>query len=67
VNILLPARNIVLESYNDKDNFNASGMYVLIKHYCPWKEHLYAIEEEKGQKGLIKFVFFESNEGNYRI
>ena len=66
--ILLPARNIVLESYNDKDNFNACGMYVLIKQSCPWREHLYAIEEEKGEKGLIKYVFFEAaSEGNYRI
>jgi uncharacterized UPF0160 family protein len=66
--ILLPARKIVLESYNDKDNFNTCGQYVLMKQYCPWPSHLYAIEEEKGEKGLIKYVFFESEgEGNFRI
>jgi uncharacterized UPF0160 family protein len=43
-------------------------MYVLIKQSCPWREHLYAIEEEKGDKGLIKYIFFEVKaEGNYRI
>jgi len=66
--ILLPARNIVLQSYNDKDNFNASGMYIKLNHFCPWAAHLKMIEEEKGEKGLIKYVFFEaSTEGNWRI
>ena len=51
VNIRLPAYNIVLDCWNDKEQFHPSGQYLLFENHCPWKEHLNTIETQLEQKG----------------
>lgn len=34
---------------------------------CPWKSHLYTIEEETKNEGQILFVFFQDDRGMYRV
>lgn len=34
---------------------------------CPWKDHLFDIEEETDKKGLIKYVFFKDERGMIRV
>ncbi|CAI2364361.1 unnamed protein product [Moneuplotes crassus] len=55
-----PAYNIVKESFEKRKEFHESGELVHFDQFCPWKSHLYKLEEETKNEGLIKFVFFKS-------
>ena len=62
-----PAFNIVKEAFDSREEFHKSGELVYFKQFCPWKSHLYKLEEDNKIKGLIKFVFFQSMDGMYRV
>jgi uncharacterized UPF0160 family protein len=34
---------------------------------CPWKDHLFTLEEELELKPLIKFVLFSDTNGKWRV
>lgn len=34
---------------------------------CPWKQHLYDLEEQLDMKTLIKFVIYPDNSGKWRV
>ena len=36
-----------------------SGEIIKLPCYCPWKEHLFELEEEKGTNPLPKYALFE--------
>ena len=40
---------------------------LLLNQACPWKDHLFDIEEENKKEELIKFVFFKDDRGLFRI
>ena len=42
-----PARDIVAASLDGRAAVHASGQIVKLTGFCPWKEHLYEMEEEK--------------------
>lgn len=65
--IVRPAYNIVKEAFEARKEFHESGELIYFKKSCPWKSHLYKIEEETDNKGLIKFAFFQSHDGMYRV
>lgn len=46
----LPARKIVEAAVADRCNVDASGAVISLQP-CPWKEHLFMIEEELGIQG----------------
>ena len=54
----LPAREIVERSFEDRRKFHESGALLLLDRSCPWKSHLSAIEEERGQSGEVLFVMY---------
>lgn len=31
----------------------------MLRHFCPWKEHLYDLEAEQGIEGQILYVLYE--------
>eukprot|EP01124_Arcella_intermedia_P004396 TRINITY_DN124_c0_g1_i2.p1 TRINITY_DN124_c0_g1~~TRINITY_DN124_c0_g1_i2.p1 ORF type:complete len:332 (-),score=81.00 TRINITY_DN124_c0_g1_i2:26-1021(-) len=63
----LPARNIVLQSFQQRTSHHPSGEIVVLDKFCPWNSHLLDIETESGLKGLTKYVLFQDNSGQWRV
>ena len=55
----LPGRAVVEESLRQRYDVDASGEIVKLISYCPWKEHIYDLEEELQISPLIKFCLYE--------
>ena len=53
-----PARKLVLDAWEKREEFHSSGEFLWFPRSCPWKGHLFRIEEEKEMVGHTKFVFF---------
>ena len=52
VMVRLPAYNLVKRAFDDRENFHASKQILLMDGQgSPWKEFLFALEEEEGCKG----------------
>ncbi|KAK9869217.1 hypothetical protein WA026_002967 [Henosepilachna vigintioctopunctata] len=62
-----PARKIVLQSMERRNEVHSSGEIFVLEERCPWKDHIYNIEEELGIQGLIKFVIFHDMGGSWRV
>lgn len=43
----LPARSIVQSALDKRTSVDPSGCVLKLDRYCPWKEHLFEIEEER--------------------
>lgn len=54
----LPARTIVEEMVNSRFDIEPSGAIAILPQACPWKGHLFDIEEEKGIQNQIQYVLF---------
>uniref|UniRef100_A0A7S3N8K1 Uncharacterized protein n=1 Tax=Euplotes harpa TaxID=151035 RepID=A0A7S3N8K1_9SPIT len=65
--IVRPAYNVVLNAFENREEFHESGQVIYLKQVCPWKSHLYKIEEETKNEGLIKFTIFQAPDGMYRV
>lgn len=63
----LPAREIVESAFKARFDINKSGAVIVLDKFCPWKEHLYAIEKENSAQGAIKFVLFADSSKKWRI
>ncbi|KAM9910230.1 hypothetical protein OXX69_004681 [Metschnikowia pulcherrima] len=63
----LPARDIVETAFETRYNVHPSGEVLMLDNFCPWKEHLYAIEKENNAQGDIKFVLFQDSGASWRI
>lgn len=57
----LPGRTIVEESLKDAANVDPSGKIVLLKRFCPWKDHIYALEDALGVEKVIYVLYIDSN------
>ncbi|XP_044745424.1 MYG1 protein isoform X2 [Coccinella septempunctata] len=62
-----PAREIVRKSIKQRKEIHPSGEIFILEDRCPWKDHLYAIEEELGIEGELKFVVFHDMSGSWRV
>ena len=63
----LPAKTIVEDAFNKRFEVDPSGEILVLSQFCPWKEHLYAIEKENNAEGAIKFVLFKDSSGKWRV
>lgn len=64
----LPARALVLADLQARTQIDPSGQIMKLNSYCPWKEHLYQLEEELGIAGQVKYVLYEDErEKKWRI
>ncbi|CUM62529.1 uncharacterized protein PRCAT00000080001 [Priceomyces carsonii] len=63
----LPAKSIVEEAFKDRFEIDKSGEILVLKQFCPWKEHLYAVEKSYNKEGIIKFVLFADSTGSWRV
>ncbi|BBM99180.1 MYG1 exonuclease [Marchantia polymorpha subsp. ruderalis] len=64
----LPARSIVAESLAARMEAHESGEIMILKQFCPWKQHLFEIESEQGLNPTIKYVVYEDERsGQWRV
>lgn len=55
----LPARTYVREAIETRMEVDDSGEIMKLEHYCPWKEHLYELEQELTVQQPLKFCLYE--------
>ena len=63
----LKARQHVARAMDDAANTHPSGEILKLPCYCPWKEHLFELESERGTDPLPKYVLYEDDKGAWRI
>lgn len=63
----LPARAVVERAFKERFDVHPSGEILVLDSFCPWKEHLYAIEKEQNAHGSIKFVLFADSSAKWRV
>ena len=44
-----------------------SGEIMLLPQSCPWKDHLFSVEEEQEILPTVKFVLFTDQSGKWRV
>lgn len=59
----LPARAIVEDALDHAKEVHPSGRILVLKEFCPWKEHLLEIEVERGCAGHALYVVFADGKG----
>ncbi|KAF3916499.1 hypothetical protein ABW20_dc0101022 [Dactylellina cionopaga] len=59
----LPAREIVVEAIQKRFDVDKSGKIVNLGISCPWKEHLFNLEEEMGVSGEILYTLYSDGKG----
>jgi len=69
-NAWLPARDIVKSGLEARGAVDPSNQIILFEQFCPWKEHLFELEQElsiaEGQKPFY-VVYPDETAGNWRI
>ncbi|CCE89487.1 Myg1p TDEL_0A01550 [Torulaspora delbrueckii] len=63
----LPAKELVQEAVKNRKNVDKSGKIIILKQFCPWKEHLFEVEKQLGIKDEIEFVLFEDSSKTWRV
>ncbi|XP_071954836.1 MYG1 exonuclease-like isoform X2 [Antedon mediterranea] len=63
-----PAREIVEAALKNRFNVDPSGEVIeFTQGGCPWKEHLYALEETMKIETPIKYALYTDQNGKYRV
>ncbi|KAL6556233.1 hypothetical protein OROGR_005521 [Orobanche gracilis] len=57
----LPARSIVIECLEARIDVDLSGEIMVLNRFCPWKLHLFELEEELKIKPPIKYVLYQDD------
>ena len=47
------------EAIEKRKSVDESGEIILLETICPWKEHLYELEEEMGLEKPLKYCIYE--------
>ncbi|RVW14916.1 UPF0160 protein [Vitis vinifera] len=55
----LPARSIVMECLAARMDIDPSGEIMVLNRFCPWKLHLFELEEEMKIDPPIKYVLYQ--------
>ncbi|CDS10918.1 hypothetical protein LRAMOSA11404 [Lichtheimia ramosa] len=69
----LPARALVVDALDKREQVHPSGRVIALERSCPWKEHLLSLEQERGltrdDKRILYVLYPESTapESNWRI
>uniref|UniRef100_M4E9J8 Uncharacterized protein n=2 Tax=Brassica campestris TaxID=3711 RepID=M4E9J8_BRACM len=59
----LPARSIVMQCLEERFKTDSSGEIMVLKQFCPWKLHLFELEQEMKIQPLIKYVIYQDERG----
>ncbi|XP_050230020.1 uncharacterized protein LOC126679123 [Mercurialis annua] len=57
----LPARSIVMECLAARFDIDSSGEIMVLANFCPWKLHLFELEEELKIEPSIKYVLYQDD------
>jgi uncharacterized UPF0160 family protein len=63
----IPGKEIVLDSIKNRTSVHESGKILFLKTSCPWKEHLFNLEEDMNMLGEIQFVIYGSYNEGFRV
>ncbi|KAL2609437.1 hypothetical protein R1flu_028010 [Riccia fluitans] len=64
----LPARSIVAESLAARKDAHESGEIMILKQFCPWKQHLFELEQEFQLNPTVKYVVYQDERsGSWRV
>ncbi|TRY86558.1 hypothetical protein DNTS_018569, partial [Danionella cerebrum] len=68
VNAWIPAREIVEQAIKTRHQVDVSGEIILLDQGgCPWKEHLFSLEQVLGLDQDIKFVLYRDQNERWRV
>lgn len=62
-----PAREVVKNAILKRKQTHSSGEIIELQDRCPWKDHLFDIEEELDIEEEIKFVIFHDSTDSWRV
>ncbi|MES1909930.1 MAG: hypothetical protein MHM6MM_002610 [Cercozoa sp. M6MM] len=62
-----PAKQIVVDAMNTREQVHPSGSIVLLKQFCPWKGHLHSLEGQMALGEQIKYVLYPDTSGKFRV
>ncbi|EGD81426.1 MYG1 protein [Salpingoeca rosetta] len=65
--VWLPARKHVVNALSTRKEVDKSGEIIVFEQACPWKAHLFALEEEADEKINIKYALFTDTHGKWRV
>lgn len=65
--VWLPARTIVQTAIEKRLEVDSSGEIISIEGGCPWKDHLFTLEEKLSIDVPIKYVLFSDQNGKWRV
>ncbi|KUI63134.1 UPF0160 protein MYG1, mitochondrial [Cytospora mali] len=55
----LPARSLVEAAFNERSKYDAQARIMVFSgQSCPWKDHLYTLEEENNESGKVLYVLY---------
>lgn len=57
----LPARSIIVECLAARKDIDPSGEIMVLKKSCPWKLHIFELEEDLKVQPSIKYVIYEDD------
>eukprot|EP00741_Cyanophora_paradoxa_P001051 tig00000455_g1012.t1 len=63
----LPARDLVEAAVKGRHGVHPSGEIALLENFCPWKDHLFTLEEELKVNPSIKYVLYADTNGSWRV
>lgn len=61
----LPARSIVMECLAARMDIDPSGEIMVLNRFCPWKLHLFELEEEMKIDPPIKYVLYQDDRSKH--
>uniref|UniRef100_A0A182J6G6 Uncharacterized protein n=1 Tax=Anopheles atroparvus TaxID=41427 RepID=A0A182J6G6_ANOAO len=62
-----PGRDLVAKALASRKTVHESGEILELEQFCPWKEHLYQLEEEQNLSGVPKYVLYNNRENDWRV
>ncbi|XP_020600131.1 UPF0160 protein-like [Phalaenopsis equestris] len=67
-NSWLPARSIVIGCIESRREIDPSGEIIVLSRFCPWKLHLFELEQELKIEPTIKYVLYQDDRSeNWRV
>jgi uncharacterized UPF0160 family protein len=63
-----PARSIVQGALDGRRQVHSSGKIMVLSQACPWKDHLFELEEKEGTDGeKVLYALYADTGGSWRI
>ncbi|KAJ8768415.1 hypothetical protein K2173_021568 [Erythroxylum novogranatense] len=61
----LPARSVVMKCLESRFDVDPSGEIVVLTSFCPWKLHIFELEEEMKIEPSIKYVLYQDDRSEH--